>query len=75
MIKFLSKPEIISVVMPLIRPIIINAGITLEKKVEQRTGQYKKANQELTAAMHQLKMTQSQLVHNANMPILGDYID
>ena len=47
---------------------------TLEKKVEQRTGQYKQANEELTLAMHQLKMAQSQLVQSEKMASLGQLV-
>ncbi|TAN67069.1 MAG: HAMP domain-containing protein [Methylobacter sp.] len=47
---------------------------TLERKVEQRTEQYKQANEELTQAMYRLKMAQSQLVQSEKMASLGQLV-
>jgi len=43
----------------------------MEQKVEKRTEELKRSNQEVEAALHRLKTTQRQLVHSQKMASLG----
>ncbi|WP_162944896.1 sensor histidine kinase [Flavisolibacter nicotianae] len=54
------------------RKLITEQNVLLEKRVEERTKEWKQANRELVTALRNLKETQAQLVQKEKMASLGE---
>ncbi len=54
------------------KKLVTEQNVLLEKKVEERTQELKKANQQLLAAVQNLKETQNQLIQREKMASLGE---